>query len=1265
MSACPSAEELEGFLDEHLGDAAQQAVARHVSGCTSCQERLERLTQDDPDTGRRASNPDPLPPALRTRLKESWSGDEPTRPLRVETQAPAVPGYEIIEEIGRGGMGVVYKARQVGLNRHVALKMILAGQRAGPKQVARFRQEAEAVARLRHPHIVQVYDIGEVEGSPFIALEFVEGGGLAGRLHGEPQPIAEAVRLIETLARAIHYAHQHQVIHRDLKPANILLGSNPKSETRNPKQIRITKEQSSKPADRQVSDLDDSGLGIVSDFAFRISDFVPKITDFGLAKLLDEPTGGTQSGEFVGTPCYMAPEQAASRAAKVGPAADVYALGAILYELLTGRPPFRGATPLDTVVQVLHEEPVRPGLLRRELPRDLETICLKGLQKEPSRRYASAEDFADDLQRFRQGRPILARPVGRIERAWKWVRRRPVSAALLACLVTVTMLGFAGVTWQWREAAAARDTAVAEKRGKETERQAADAARAEAVLERKRRGDALYDSRIAECQLRWRVGDVTGAEHSLEECIPVRAHGDPHDADWSFLREDRRGWEWYYLQGLLHADLFTFPEHDGGAGGSVTYSPDGRRIVAAMGGDAPGESGRAGEIRTWDARTGELLHAWHAPATVDRLGIRPDGHQLALGGTDGRVYLRDADTGRESASWHVHSAAVAGLAFSPDGRTIASASWDQTIKLWEAATGRVLHELRGHRGEVQAVAFHPDGHVIASGGWDATVRLWDAQSGRALGPPLRGHKSAVYAVTFSPDGTLLASAGKNGTLKVWDVSNRRVVQSVTGNAGMVLGVAFSPDGRYLGYGGGDGTVRVWDIDSGLEHAVFRGHTSGVEAVQFSPDGRRLVSFSPARAAVKVWDCTRHPEYATFARTRNEAPRVLPVRDLARRPDAAVPAQTGPDVEALAFAADGKRLRSVTVGGKLQSWDADTGVLEEQRSLPLCAELVSPAVLSSFGPGGKLLAGRARADERLVKTWDTATGAERVTFRGHTLPVFCVRFSRDGRVLVTCGCGSGETDRPHEVLVWDAETGRRRARLTGRGLLCNAAFHPDGHRLALAGADGTLILADWTNPGTVRTLPGHRGLVAALAFNSDGRLLASGGLEDGMVLLWDLADLTRPVHTLTAPPYLGDLAFSPDGRRLVGISRDLLRVWEVSSGQDILSLRGAPQRHWDPAFNPRVLFSPDGKRLVGTNWDESISLWSADVPAAPEAVARYQAERRRRAEARARFWHLQEAEDCLQHGNRAAARFHLRHLGDEPLPGPLDERRQRLRAKLSS
>jgi eukaryotic-like serine/threonine-protein kinase len=340
---------------------------------------------------------------------------------------PSVPGYLILRELGRGGMGVVYLARQERLNRLVALKMLLPGAEVGPEELARFRGEAEALARLRHPNIVPVHDIGEFVGRPYFVMEYVDGGSLAKRLSGTPLRPRDAAQLVETLARAIHVAHQAGVIHRDLKPANVLLGGEPSSS-------------------RGDADTDPNLPTAIPTLQCLTA---PKITDFGLAKKLDDPSGPTQSGAILGTPSYMAPEQAAGKGSAIGPATDIYALGATLYEMLTGRPPFKAPTPIDTVLQVLSDEPVPPRRLESKLPRDLETICLKCLQKEPRKRYPTAEALAEDLHAFLAGETIQARPVSRLERGWRWCRRKPLAASLLAALSVVVVAGFVAVTALW------------------------------------------------------------------------------------------------------------------------------------------------------------------------------------------------------------------------------------------------------------------------------------------------------------------------------------------------------------------------------------------------------------------------------------------------------------------------------------------------------------------------------------------------------------------------------------------------------------------------------------------------------------------------------------------------------------------------------------------------------------------------------------------------------------------------------------------------
>jgi serine/threonine protein kinase len=401
-----------------------------------------------------------------------------------------IPGYEVLDVLGRGGMGVVYKARQTGLNRLVALKMVLAGVHAGPNAFARFRREAEALAQLQHPNIVQVYEVGEHDGLPYISLELVEGGSLASRLDGTPWPARSAAELVETLARAVHAAHERGVVHRDLKPANVLM-----QEEETTKHTKDTKE------DRKEKRESENTSSSFRDFrVFRGSSLLPKITDFGLAKRLSAeqgttlPAGPTPSGAIVGTPNYMAPEQAGGPSKEVGPAADTYALGAILYELLTGRPPFLAPTPIDVVLQVLTEEPVPPRRLQPKVPRDLETICLKCLHKEPARRYASALALAEDLHRFGEGCPIAARPISVWERGLKWTRRRPAVASLLGVLVLVVAAAFAGMAGLWLRAEDQRGQA---ERARSEAEEAANRARQNEELANRQKQRAETSYRLA------------------------------------------------------------------------------------------------------------------------------------------------------------------------------------------------------------------------------------------------------------------------------------------------------------------------------------------------------------------------------------------------------------------------------------------------------------------------------------------------------------------------------------------------------------------------------------------------------------------------------------------------------------------------------------------------------------------------------------------------------------------------------------------------
>jgi eukaryotic-like serine/threonine-protein kinase len=439
MTHCPSDEKLEALLNESLTTAERGAIAEHVERCAMCIDKLARVSTDS-GVWRPAGSPQPsaeedetmnrlkealrfsdrIPPNHHDALTLDAAPGRPASTATIDFEIPSVPGYEIIEILGRGGMGVVFKARQLALDRIVALKMFQNWATAGEKELARFRAEADVIARLQHPNIVEIHDVGEITGRPYFVLEYIAGGSLAEHLDGTPQPPRLASQFVEVLARAVQVAHANDVVHRDLKPANILL---------------IAGESTSSTVGRAA------GVTALKS--------IPKIADFGLAKIAHGDREArhrrslTVTGDLIGTPSYMAPEQAAPSGALVGPSADVYALGAILYELLTGRPPFMGETPLDTVLQVLHTEPVPVTRLQPNIPRDLETICMKCLRKEPLQRYQSARELADDLQNFMRGKPIQARPRGTAEKVWRWIREHPLPSGLLAAGLAAPIVALA------------------------------------------------------------------------------------------------------------------------------------------------------------------------------------------------------------------------------------------------------------------------------------------------------------------------------------------------------------------------------------------------------------------------------------------------------------------------------------------------------------------------------------------------------------------------------------------------------------------------------------------------------------------------------------------------------------------------------------------------------------------------------------------------------------------------------------------------------
>ncbi|MFO0881816.1 MAG: protein kinase, partial [Gemmataceae bacterium] len=1041
---------------------------------------------------------------------------------------PSPPGYLIERELARGGMGVVFLAHQVGLNRPVAIKMLLADRHATTDDLTRFELEIHAVARLQHPNIVRIFDVGWYDGLPFCALEYLPGQSLAARLHGQPVAPRRAAELLAVLARAVHAAHESGIVHRDLKPANVLF----------------------------ATDAD----------PWRPED--ARLTDFGIAKLADiGPVTATDS--VLGTPAYMAPEQAGGRSREVTSRSDVYSLGAILYEVITGRPPFTGTDALEVLPQVLNDEPVRPSRLAPGLPRDLETICLRCLHKDPTRRYASAADLAADLDRFLDGRPVAARPVGTAEVAARWCRRNPVVAALGAALGLAVAIGLGGVGWQWREAVRA---------GVAREQQAGQAIEARALAERH-----LTISRVAQAALLWEQSDIPATLKLLEQCPP-----------------SHRGWEWYHLRGLCRAHL-------GGVelpawGWTVAVHPDGRSAAVVCGWPSGGSQERtvircrlpglvpgpesagghvhpvrlaytprgrlatldgAGTARHLDPETMAVIWQQPAPKGTHGAWMSSDGRWIARATTDHRLWLYDADAGRLGPVLAGHPRPIHQVVFSADGRTAASSDAGEELRGWDLEAGRQMFRREGGGTWPR---FAPDGQRLAVTVRASELHLLEARTGAVLWRT-GGGRHLAYDLAgqpiFSPDGRWVAVNSTGQAPRVWDVATGRGGHPLRGHEGVayaVRSIQFSPDGRYVATTGSDRTVRLWDPASGDPMALYRGHVAPVEHAAFSPDGRQLLTVSggPAANSLITWDLSRGQKAWRERRFTRFFARAEYSSLLAFRPNGALVAGYAP------FG--------------LASWD-ESGTRIEDWPLNAAQNRWIEWHAMALSSGGRYAAVRRGADDEVVH-FDLETHERRQWAVGE--PVRTVAVSPDGR-HVAAGTRVGQ------ILVWDAVAGRV-VTSVDVGPILRLAFSPDGQTIAVGGFGVSLV--DVTH-GTIHRLHSgaEEGAVVGLAFDPNGHRLATTVERPGEVRVYDLKE-GQLERRWPEPRTLGDVAYHPSGERIAVASREgMVTIYDPRTGLEVLTLRGLTGRQMDLAYPPRVAFSPDGQRLACN--DHATGLWVWD------------------------------------------------------------------------
>jgi WD40 repeat protein/serine/threonine protein kinase len=1050
----------------------------------------------------------------------------PAHALAATTDEPPVaerPGtvigpYKLLEQIGEGGFGVVFMAEQMQpVRRKVALKVLKPGMDTR-QVIARFEAERQALALMDHPHIAHVFDGGATaSGRPYFVMELVRGIPITNFCDENHLPVRPRMELFVTVCQAIQHAHHKGIIHRDIKPTNVLV---------------------------------------------TLHDGVPvaKVIDFGVAKALGqqltEKTLFTNFAQLVGTPLYMSPEQAELSGLDTDTRTDIYALGVLLYELLTGTTPFDKErlrqVGYDEIRRIIREEePPKPSTRistlgqaattfatqRKSDPRrlsqlfrgELDWIVMKALEKDRNRRYETASAFAADVERYLADEPIQACPPSAWYRFRKFARRNKAvltTATALAVAILVAIGSLIGTV-----TVLAESNAQIKQEKKETE---------SALGREKQVNDDLLKSLEREVRAKYRqniqlsdrelAAENTGrAEELLDECPAAL-----------------RGWEWHYLKRRHLREPVSFRGHGDWVSG-VALSPDGTRAVSGS-----AISLIVGDLKVWDTTTGKTIRTLLGHfAPVAGVAYSNDGKTIASAGWDGTVRLWDTSTWETRHVLKGHTGYLSSVAISPDSRLVASGGGDQTVKLWDAATGQIVRTLRGHTGGLLRMAFSPDGRTLASASSDETVRIWESGTGKEM-HTLRGHVGTVLSVAYSRDGRRLASAGFDGSVKIWDAKSGEHLRTIRGDVFFAMSVAFNRDGTRLAVGGWDKTVKLWDPETGQEVLTLRGHTDMVTDIAFSQDGRLLASTSLDGSA-KVWDATPWSGVGGG-------------ESLSLRGE-------GDTVRFLHYSPDGRRLASAGYDGAVKLWDPLT--LQEVTTLGVGA---GPVLNLGFSRDGQRLV--SASISRIVKVWDTAAFKELASFRGN---FGSATISPDGQ-------RAAWTREGGQVEIRDTESGRQLLEFpTHPAPVIWVSYSPDGKRLVTTSWDKTAKVWDASNGAEVHTLSGHKHVVQSASFSPDGQRVATASW-DQTAKVWD-ASTGKEIFTLRGhKDRVGMVAFSPDGKYLATASFDnTVKIWDGRTGKELLTLRG------HAGYVSSVAFSPDSKRLATASgyrgrWE--IKFWDA-------------------------------------------------------------------------
>ena len=1069
----------------------------------------------------------------------------------------AVGRYQVIRELGRGGFGIVYLARDPNLGRDVALKVPLPGMVDAPEVRRRFLREAQAVSGLEHPNIVPIHDAETVGPVAYIISAYCPGPSLAAWLKAQTEPVVPrvAARLVAGMAAGVAHAHDRGIWHRDLKPANIML--------------------------QPGGDVDSAGM-------------IPRVTDFGLAKLADgSGIDASRTGLIIGSAPYMAPEQADPRSGAVGPATDVYALGATLYEILVGRPPFVGRSQGETLHLVLNAEPVAPQLLRRDVPRDLQTICLHALRKHPGHRYPTAAALGADLERFLNDEPIQARPASRVERTWRWSRRHPASATAVVAGIFLILLAGLGMAWSnaWLRAHTVeleRAVARADRHAAEADRQSRLAADREVINDRHRHAARLNLARQA-----IDAGQNERAQAILADPAPS---GSP----------DRRDFAWHHLWNLARRDLTLFGHHDNRIGrvalaadrstlasademgriqlwdvgsaraqfqfddsaGSVealALTPNSQRLAVVRASSEQTGANLKGTIR--DVGSGAILARFDLPAIrrVERLWFAEDGQSLVAAG------ITPEET-RTVLGWNLPTRAGAdsvllprfilptcsGVVGTPDGRSVWIAEADGRLNLRDAATGQVLRTLATDLPDLTALACSADGRFLAGSRPPSRVVVWDLET---VGDPrvVTEGTARPDELIFSPDSSaLLVIAGISEIgLVNRDGSNPRSILSYNLVRRGRMSFEFSPDSRWLAsagayHPGGTQPITIWSAATGHAERIFPGRLPFIHA-RFDATSRSVLMVNDFDLA--VW----HP----FDPPAEAVSRFGDHQD---------------EVWSLAFGPDGLTLASGGNDHRLRLWTPATGA----RSHVLDDHAATVAAIA-WHPTGAMIATGSLGPAQNLNLWDARTGSLIATLPGHTAPVRSVAFSPDGAVLASTG-----TDQT--IRLWDGLTGRPLGRLDGHTDVVRAlAFGRDGRQLVSVSNDLTVRVWDWANRRSVATYNEHY-QVSAVTHSPDGATLATAD-EGGFIHLRDSTTGQIRQVVWADDREVRALTFSPDGETLVAAGKSrTIRFWDPVTGQPLMELTDGTIGQINA-----LTFSPDGSLLIAADHGGQVLVFRGQRP----------------------------------------------------------------------